>query len=282
MPLPLPHLAAAAALLLIVPYEATAAASIASIASLTNLCTNGTVATCGKSPSFCAEACVWNSSHCVQHDGYPLPANDSLVALGAVGSPLVQNNLNIFFYGDSITWLNKYEPLIENAIKTGPGSEHCALRTHRPSRCRSSCPWLGSPLGLTAVCATPPASKLANISIVNQGENGGTVKDLVSGISPWGRLDFRWPQHPLNFTGSLNGMSTYGKPDIAGIMIGINDNLQGQVYPGTCAVALLSCRSQPHTPPHTRRYLFSHHALCARVCDNCSGYRSRGQSRPWL
>jgi hypothetical protein len=37
-----------------------------------------------------------------------MPVNKSLVALGAVGSPLTQDNLNIFFYGDSITWLGKY------------------------------------------------------------------------------------------------------------------------------------------------------------------------------
>ena len=71
---------------------------------------------------------------------------------------------------------------------------------------------------------------------MNQGENGGTVKDLVGGTSPWGRLDFEWPIHGLNFSGSVDGLSEYGKPDIAGIMIGINDNLQGQVNPGTNAV----------------------------------------------
>lgn len=58
----------------------------------------------------------------MQHDGYPMPKNDSLIALGAVGSPLVQDNINVFFYGDSITWLNKFEPLIETAIATGAGS----------------------------------------------------------------------------------------------------------------------------------------------------------------
>jgi lysophospholipase L1-like esterase len=175
---------------------AAAAAALASPALPADPCAAGIAVTCGTTPSLCAEACAWNASHCVQHDGYPLPANDSLVALGALNSPLIQENLNIFFYGDSITWLGKYEPLIQNAIQTGAAT-----------------------------------SKLANISIVNQGENGGTVLDLVSGISPWGRLDFKWPIHPLNFTGSLNGQSMFGRPDIAGIMIGINDNLQGQVHP---------------------------------------------------
>ena len=52
-----------------------------------------------------------------------MPNNDSLVALGAVDSPLVQDNINVFFYGASITWLNKFEPLIENAIATGAGSK---------------------------------------------------------------------------------------------------------------------------------------------------------------
>ena len=88
----------------------------------------------------------------------------------------------------------------------------------------------GPGLSANRACA---ASKLANVSIINQGENGGTVKDLVSGTSPWGRLDFDWPVHGLNFSGSIHGLSAYGKPDIAGIMIGINDNLQGQVNPGT-------------------------------------------------
>ena len=118
------------------------AAMIAATAD--NACANGTLATCGKSSQFCAQACVWDSRGdvCQQvFDRYPMPQNNSLSALGDVGSPLTQDNLNIFFYGDSITWLNKFEPLIQSAIQNGAGT-----------------------------------SKLENISIVNQGQNGGTVK----------------------------------------------------------------------------------------------------------
>ena len=35
----------------------------------------------------------------------------------------------------------------------------------------------------------------------------------------------------MNFRGSIHGLSEYGQPDIAGIMIGINDNRQGQLNP---------------------------------------------------
>jgi hypothetical protein len=118
-------------------------------------CENGTAATCGRSPRFCEWACAWNQAHCISTWAYPMPANESLVALGAAGSPLTQDNLNIFFYGDSITWLNKFEPLIDAAIKSGPGT-----------------------------------SKLQGVQLVNQGETGGTVLDVVNGTSPWGRLDF--------------------------------------------------------------------------------------------
>ena len=159
-------------------------------------CENGTAATCGRSPRFCEWACAWNQSHCISTWAYPMPANESLVALGAAGSPLTQDNLNIFFYGDSITWLNKFEPLIDAAIKSGPGT-----------------------------------SKLQGVQLVNQGENGGTVLDIVNGTSPWGRLDFDWPDHGLNFSGSIHGLSCYGQPDIAGVMIGINDVWQGQNFP---------------------------------------------------
>ena len=41
----------------------------------------------------------------------------------------------------------------------------------------------------------------------------------------------------------------YGRPDIAGIMIGINDNLQGQVNPGMHT----HLHTHTHTHTHTHR-----------------------------
>jgi hypothetical protein len=50
---------------------------------------------------------------------YPHPDNTSLVKLSSSGSPFTQDNLNIFFYGDSITWLDAYQPVIGKSLASG-------------------------------------------------------------------------------------------------------------------------------------------------------------------
>ncbi len=121
----------------------------------TNLCTNSSQALCGAAGSkYCAQACAWNASAsvCQQVDNYPMPTNESLAELVGPDSPLV-DYMTISFYGDSITWLNVYEPLILAAIHGSPHTAHL------------------------------------NVRMINQGVNGGTIKDLVAGSSPWGHLD---------------------------------------------------------------------------------------------
>jgi hypothetical protein len=104
-------------------------------------CAAASQAQCGQTAAFCAQACAWNGTGCAQHDGYPAPGNSSLVALGGPASPLVTtDNLVVFFYGDSITWLDMYEPLLRAAVASGPGTRNI------------------------------------NISFVNQGVNGATIK----------------------------------------------------------------------------------------------------------
>lgn len=51
---------------------------------------------------------------------YPRPSNDSLVKLAGASTPLTADNLVIFFYGDSITWLDAFEPVIASALAQGP------------------------------------------------------------------------------------------------------------------------------------------------------------------
>lgn len=138
---------------------------------------------------FCGAACEWNGSACGDRmpGGYPTPANDSLVALVAAGSPLPRNGpTKISFYGDSITWLDLYEGVIARALATGPGTA-----------------------GL-------------NVTLIDQGINGGTVTDLVVGYSPWGHLDPHLPQSNITFAETV----ARDRPDIIAIQIGENDVMQ--------------------------------------------------------
>ncbi len=110
-------------------------------------CSNASQAECGaKGSHYCPQACAWNSTsaRCDAVDNYPEPSNASLADLVGPKSPLV-DGMTISFYGDSITWLDAYEPIISNAIATSPHTAHL------------------------------------NIRIINQGVNGGTIKDLVAG-----------------------------------------------------------------------------------------------------
>lgn len=142
---------------------------------------------------YCAAACAWNGSSCLDRKpaAYPMPANDSLLQLAGAGSPLRKLDgiggapgVRISFYGDSITWVNQYEPVISKALAAGSGTE-----------------------------------KL-NITINNQGINGGTAGDLERrGFSPWGHLDPASKQTNITFAETL----LRDKPQVVGIQIGIND-----------------------------------------------------------
>jgi lysophospholipase L1-like esterase len=93
------------------------------------------------------------------------------------------DHLTISFYGDSITWLNLYEPLIVSAIGASPYTRNLSVR------------------------------------VFNQGVNGGTVKDVVKGYSPWGHLN---PSRPLANTTFLQTLDE-DKPNVVVLQIGIND-----------------------------------------------------------
>ena len=155
-------------------------------------CSNATKLECGVVfPPYCMFACAWNISIqvCQSVDNYPLPRNDSLTKLVSASSPLLLPNGNyttISFYGDSITWLNVYEPIIAEAISNSQFTSDIPVR------------------------------------IINQGVNGGTIKDLVKGFSPWGHLNPNYPQTNITFAETLD----QDKPDIVHIQIGINDILQ--------------------------------------------------------
>jgi lysophospholipase L1-like esterase len=164
-------------------------------------CSHATQAQCGvgKPPYdgtkvYCANACTWNGTACNgrKPTGYPLPANDSLVALVGPDTPLAKltthalGQLKWSFYGDSITWLNLYEGVISKAL------------------------------------AASPATQGLNISLIDQGVNGGTVTDLVAGFSPWGHLDPHVKQTNISFAETLKR----DQPDIIGIQIGENDVMQ--------------------------------------------------------
>jgi len=147
-------------------------------------CSNGTQSICGTSPSFCSQACSWNatSASCVSADKYPVPSNASLAELVGPQSPLV-DLLTISFYGDSITFLDLYQPIIEDAIGVSPYTKNLSIR------------------------------------VFNQGVNGGTVKDLLLGYSPWGHLN---PDRPAANTTFLQTLDE-DKPNIVVLQIGIND-----------------------------------------------------------
>ena len=117
-------------------------------------CAGGTAVTCGTSSDYCVQACAWVNASCVSVDRYPTPSNASLAALCGPMSPLIgADYVTVSFYGDSITFLNVYEPLISAALAASPYISNVAVR------------------------------------IINQGVNGGTLHDLILGYSPWGHLD---------------------------------------------------------------------------------------------
>jgi len=147
-------------------------------------CSNGTASTCGSTPAYCPQACAWNATAgaCASVSNYPAPSNSSLADLVGSRSPLV-DHLTISFYGDSITWLNLYEPLIVSAIGASPYTRNLSVR------------------------------------VFNQGVNGGTVKDVVKGYSPWGHLN---PSRPLANTTFLQTLDE-DKPNVVVLQIGIND-----------------------------------------------------------
>ena len=67
-----------------------------------------------------------------------------------------------------------------------------------------------------------PGTKDLNITLIDQGINGGTVTDLVAGWSPWGHLDPHSAQSNITFAQTI----ARDKPDIVGIQIGENDVMQ--------------------------------------------------------
>ena len=152
--------------------------------------TNGTTA-------YCAEACVWNDTasalgadgYCATRSsltggtGYPMPSNESIIKLVGPSTPL-KSHTKLSFYGDSITFLDRYESILRAAIASGPGT-----------------------------------STMTNITLINQGVNGGTVTDLVKGYSPWGHLDPHEKQTNVTFAETI----ARDKPDVVAIQIGVND-----------------------------------------------------------
>eukprot|EP01052_Picozoa_sp_SAG31_P003583 SAG31_NODE_140_length_22731_cov_10.941410_7_plen_210_part_00 len=116
-----------------------------------------------------------------------MPDNSSLVSLSAAGSPLEnlhQRKITWSFYGDSITWVNTFEPVIKQAFEK---------------------------------------TEAFNVSLINQGINGGTAGDVLRrGSSPWGHLDpFKKPSN-ISFVDTLRR----DEPDVVGLQIGINDYMQ--------------------------------------------------------
>eukprot|EP01047_Picozoa_sp_COSAG01_P043349 COSAG01_NODE_3844_length_5645_cov_8.301479_3_plen_332_part_00 len=120
---------------------------------------------------YCAAACVWNGTACNDRSpsAYTMPSNASLLALSGPSSPLLHmRNVVWSFYGDSITWVNRFEPVIQRHLAGGEGTQ-----------------------GL-------------NISLRNQGINGGTAADLLTrGFSPWGHLDPTKKQSNISFQQTL-------------------------------------------------------------------------------
>ena len=156
-------------------------------------CSNATEAECGTGGgsgggAFCH--CAWNATgrlsppsapFCdVSSSPYPVPANESLRALVSPDT-LLQQNARLAFFGDSLTWLGLYEAVLSAAI------------------------------------AASPATRGMNITLINEGVNGGTASDLVLGYSPWGALV------PNTTFAEVVAML---QPTVVGIQIGINDVLQ--------------------------------------------------------
>ena len=134
--------------------------------------------------------CAWNASgrlsppsapFCdVSAAPYPLPSAESLKALAGPDTLLTQN-ARVAFFGDSITWLGLYEAV------------------------------------LAAALAASPTTKGMNVTLINEGVNGGTTSDLVLGFSPWGALV---PNRTFADVVALV------QPTVVGLQIGINDVLQ--------------------------------------------------------
>jgi hypothetical protein len=90
---------------------------------------------------------------CVSVSNYPLPSNATLEALVSSGSLLNSSDwITISWYGDSITWLGLYETQIAAALASGPGTQGLKAR------------------------------------LINQGVDGGTVKDLGAVAGSEGRV----------------------------------------------------------------------------------------------
>lgn len=148
--------------------------------------------TTGK-PVFCSSVCRWNATPSALGPGFcetkpqgefPLPSNSSIVELVGPSTPL-KSHMTLSFYGDSITYLDVYERILRDAIANGSGTKN-----------------------------------LVNITLVDQGINGGTVTDLVSGYhAPWGHLDPHKPLSNITFAETLQR----DKPDVVAIQIGVND-----------------------------------------------------------
>jgi lysophospholipase L1-like esterase len=75
---------------------------------------------------------------------------------------------------------------------------------------------------ITDAISSSPFTSTIPLRIINQGVNGGTIKDLVRGFSPWGHLNPFLPQTNITFAETLD----QDEPDIVHIQIGINDVLQ--------------------------------------------------------
>lgn len=113
-----------------------------------------------------------------------MPDNSSLITLTSEGTPLPSGKaLTWEFFGDSITWLDLYEGAIASALKAGAGTKNI------------------------------------NITLIDQGVNGGTVTDLVRGWSPWGHLDPHGKQTNITFAEVI----ARDKPDYVAVQIGVND-----------------------------------------------------------
>jgi len=52
--------------------------------------------------------------------------------------------------------------------------------------------------------ANGEGTKKAAIRVINQGVNGGTIKDLVKGYSPWGHLNPNLPPSNITYVGTLD------------------------------------------------------------------------------
>jgi len=120
-----------------------------------------------------------------------MPSSVFLNSLISIDSPLVKLSIirpvKIIFFGDSITYLGLYQQIIIDKIKSS-------------------------------------TSFVNDISIINKGLNGGTIKDLIIGISPWGKSEF-------SFLETLNEI----KPDIVVVQIGLNDIYQKNNCQNRCS-----------------------------------------------